>query len=160
MGYVLPEIVSVPDLDVDAVLALAVIRNEPGPMPAGVSRATTHDGPLSYPQKHCAPVATLTVTVWPEAGIVAGESVAEYVQPVTEPACVAVKVCPPIVIVPVRADGVGLGSAEYASVAGPVPDVPVISRSHAAAVVADHGHVGPVAISISPTPHAGLAAPW
>ena len=99
---VCPPIVIVPVRDVVPVLAATLYATVPLPLPVAPLVIVIHDALLVAVQLQLAPLVTPTVPVV-AADDVRFDAVGEIanVQGVA-PACVTVKVCPPIVIVPVR----------------------------------------------------------
>ena len=96
-----PAIVSVAVRESVSVLAPALYATVPDPVPLAPLVMVTHVDPLDAAQLQFDDVVTVTVPVPPVAGSVAlaGAIVNVHVAA----ACVTVNVCPPIVIVPVRA---------------------------------------------------------
>jgi hypothetical protein len=87
-------------------LASTVYDTDPFPLPLAPAVIVTHAAALDAVQAHPAPAVTLTLPVVASAPVdtVVGDN--EYEQ--TAPSCVTVKVCPPIVSVPVRDADEGL----------------------------------------------------
>jgi len=106
-------------------------------------------------------VASLGVTVTPTlplaavAGTVADALAKAYVG--VTPLCVTVKVCPPIVSVPVRLLALVFAATLYVTVPLPVVDAPAVIVSHAALLVAVQAKSAAFAVTATVLPVAPVA---
>ena len=108
----------------------------PLPLPDALPVIEIHDAFGVAVHAHPAGMVTVTVPLLlPDATLaLVGASAAAH-----DPACVMVKACPPIVIVPVRPAPV-LASTEYCTLPLLVPDAPSVTEIHEAFDVAVHEH--------------------
>jgi hypothetical protein len=105
---VAPPIVNVPLRAVVAAFAATVYETDPFPVPLAPALIVIHASLLVA--VHAQPVATVTLTVPDPPPATAFADTGAIVGAQGAPACVTVKVLPPMVTVPVRAVVVGLAA--------------------------------------------------
>jgi hypothetical protein len=149
---VCPAIVTVPVRCEVLVFAATATFAVPLPFPLAPLLMVSHDALLAAIQAQVLPVVTLTLVVSPAAGELRVVGVIENAQGA---AWVTEKVCPAIVIVPVRCAPLFAATATF-TVPLPVPLAPLLMVSHDALVVAFHAHVLPVVtLTLAASPPAG-----
>src|SRR5512132_2542536 len=70
-------------------------------------------------------------------------------RPVIAPACMIVNVRPAMVIVPVRADVIGLAMTSHVTVVVPVPAAADVTAMNPLLLTAVHAHDGALAVSVT-----------
>lgn len=119
------------------------------PLPVAPALIVIHASLLEAVQLQPAGAVTVTVPAAPPATTFA--DVGEIVELHGAPACVTVKVFPPIVRVPVREAVPALGATSYVTEPLPVPDVPALIVIHASLLVAAQLHpVAAVTVTVPP----------
>jgi hypothetical protein len=150
-----PPIVSVALRAAVVEFAAAVNPTLPLPLPEAPLEIVTQEAPLVAVQAQPAVVVTDTVPVSPAAATdwLVGEMVYEQL---TAPACVTVKVSPPMVSVPTRL--VVRVFAEYPNVAGadPDPEAADVSVIQEALLTAVHPHPAAAVMAVLPEPAAAV----
>jgi hypothetical protein len=102
---------------------------------------------------------TAIVPLPPSAGTISAVLDSEYVHVgATTPACVTRNVSPAMVSVAVRSAEPVLGLAVNCTSPGPVPEVPRVTTSHAAELLAVQSQSLPAATSTEPLPPAAAMA--
>lgn len=132
---VCPPIITVPVREVPAVFAATLNDTVPAPVPLAPAVTVIHAALLVAVRAQPVVPLTVTVTVPPPATtvVLVGDRLnALHVAA----ACVTVKVCPPIVSVPVREVPAVLAATLYPTEPLAVPDAPLVTVSHAALLVA------------------------
>jgi hypothetical protein len=136
-----------------AVVAFADTLKVTGPVPAPVEAPVieSHPALTVAVQAHPAVVVIVTDPAPPAAATAWLAGLIENTQGAA--ACVTVKICPPTVIVPMRAVVVGFAAAVKLTVPEPVP-LALVSESHAALSLAAHAQPAAVVIVTDPVPPA------
>jgi len=129
-----PAIVRVPVRVADPVLAATLYVTVPLPLPLAPAPTVSHAALLVAVQLQ--PLAAVTVTVPVAADETKLAALDERLNVHATPACVTVKVWPPMIIVPVRDVADVLAATLYVTVPLPLPLAPAATVSHAALLVA------------------------
>jgi hypothetical protein len=151
-----PPIVSVALRDAVVELAATVNPTLPLPLPEAPLEIVTHEAALVADQAQPAVVVSDTVPLPPAAATdwLAGEMVNEQL---TAPACVTVKVSPPMVSVPTRPAVPVFAEYPNVTAADPDPDAADVSVIHEALLAAVHAHPAPAVTVVLPEPAAAVA---
>lgn len=153
---VCPPTLIVPLRGIVSVFAATAYETLPDPLPDAADVNVIHGAFDEADQVHDAVVVIVTLPVNPPAGAgcVAGATVYAH----APASCVTVKVCPAIVIVPLRGAGSGFAAAVKPTDPLPDPDAPDVTVIHGAFDVAVHAQP-PAAVTLTdPVPPAAGTA--